>query len=79
MQILRIKKYLEFVNENINEGQRKNYTREGFKNYPYQMYFSDNGMSDAVGANSVKELIDNVAVPRKLMAAVFIRLHKRSF
>lgn len=48
------------------EEARKNYDRSGFAKYPYQMYFSDNGMADAVGAGTVKELIDNVAVKRKL-------------
>jgi len=42
------------LNESLVE--RKNYTREGFSKYPYQMYFSDNGMADAVGADSVEEL-----------------------
>lgn len=59
------------LEHHINEA-RKYYDRTNFSKYPYQMYFSDNGMADAVGADSIAELIDNVAKKRNLKAfAIF--------
>lgn len=59
--------------DSINESARKNYGRENFSKYPYQMYFSDGGMADAVGAVSIQELINNVAIKRKLKEFAIFR------
>lgn len=58
--------YFEENESKVDEGTRKNYTREGFGKYPYAIYFSDHNMRDAIGGDSVQELIDNVAKKRNL-------------
>lgn len=62
---MRTLKRIKLFESFLDEG-RRNYTRANFGTYPYQMYFRDGGMADAVGAGSEQELIDNVAIPRKL-------------
>lgn len=64
--IYQMSKIKKFDNFNVNEGVRKNYFRDNFSKYPYGIYFSENGMANAVGANTVKELIQHVAKARKL-------------
>jgi hypothetical protein len=61
----KIKRFGDFGS--VSEGApRKNYFRDKFSEYPYGIYFSDKGMADAVGAKTVKELIDNVVLKRGL-------------
>lgn len=64
----RIKLFETYVETeyNLAEGTRKYYGRENFTKYPYVIHFSQDNMADAVGADSVQELIDNVVKKRKL-------------
>jgi hypothetical protein len=66
------KKVKKITESELNENKRKNYFRKDFQKYPYQIFFSDHNMADAVGADSVAELIEHVAKARNLKAfAIF--------